>query len=245
MELDLRPDLELEKIEGDPVNNFVISINNIHRPKSREYEIRYFELMVKSKNGNISRKPVIYGLYSSGRKSINLKPYFDITFNYLINFEKSSINVDLSLDNSDFQIFKSISKLVQPGGKIIISVVSPEDLPLVNETFNYLDLGMPPESTYLGSLLYHCGCGSFYKDWLFREGGREGPPALQGEKVFNEFYRKKGLVETAKRIIKFIKIYRKQTRFKNGIIRSLEILKTLKVDDLILQKQVDKVIKNN
>ncbi|MFQ6134607.1 MAG: DUF1122 family protein, partial [Nitrososphaerales archaeon] len=113
---------------------------------------------------------------------------------------------------------------------------------LVNETFRSLNADLPPETTYLGSLLYRCGCGSFFKTWLFREGGREGPPALQGEKALDETYRIRGLKESATRLIRFLEEAAGDPDLRNARDRALSILREMRVEDDALQKRIDEVV---
>jgi len=199
--------------------------------------------------GKISRNTVVQGLYSSGRPSLYLKSYFDIDFNYRPAFQKDDGGfkaIDISDGNRDLQVFNMLSELVDPGGKIIVAVTSPLNLKLIDETFTALNYGIPPEATYIGSLLYRCGCGSSFKIWLIREGGREGPPALQGEKAVSEDYFKAGLRESVVRLIEFLK---SPTRLEILSIeeatrsRALSILKEIRVDDRKLQEIMDSAVR--
>ncbi len=178
---DRDPDAELRRLEGKKLGKLTLTIPTILRPKGREKECRYFQLK-GIKDGKISRNSMIDGFYSAGRPSINLSSYFDIDYCYLLFFDDSDV-VDLAAERIDQDLFKLLSNLVDKGGKIIVSLTSPYKLPLLEETFRQLDIGMHPQETYLGRLLKACGCGSAFKLWLIREGGAEGSVALQGEKA--------------------------------------------------------------
>ena len=164
------------------VGNYLIRIKNIHRPKTREKECRYFNLHLEMENW-ISI-PIVSGFFSMGRRSINLKSYFDIDFNNKF-LGINDVEINLKDGRIDREIFNALSMLVEPGGKIIVSVASLHNQTLHSETFSALDRGFPPEITYIGELLFSCRCGSRFKNWLLREGGNEGAPSLQGEKAPN------------------------------------------------------------
>jgi hypothetical protein len=221
------------------VGDLTLTLRKIHRPKGREAELRYFELAAKNLAGETSRDAVIDGLYSSGRPSIYLQPYFDISFNYRPRFGSHQENPDLSKNNVDILVFQTLSKIVKPGGKIIVTVSAQARLPLINETFLQLTAGIPYEATYIGHLLYRCDCGAFFKSWLLREGGREGPPALQGEKALDDRYRIRGLTETATRLIRFLKRSKEKEDSDAAVERAISILREMRVDDDGLQRQID------
>jgi hypothetical protein len=226
------PEELLRRLNGSTFDGLTLLLRKIYRPKARETEIRYFELVVKNLKGEISRDAVINGFYSSGRPSISLKSYFDISFNYKPRF-KDQLNrvLDLSKSGLDIQIFKALSEIVDPAGKIIVSISAPEDLDLINETFRYLNADLPYEATYLGNLLFQCGCGAFFKAWLIREGGREGPAALQGEKALDELHRLRGLRESTVRLTRFLEETKNWSQLENARVRALSILQTIQLDD--------------
>lgn len=240
------PEEALRRLDAQVLDGLQLIVSNIYRPRGREAECRHFELYVKNSDGDISEDAVIDGLYSSGRSSISLKSYFDISFNYKPRFKTSSggrNTLDLSRSNLDLLFFKALSEVVEAGGKIIVSVSAPARLELINETFRFLDANLPPETTYLGCLLYRCSCGSFFKDWLLREGGREGPPALQGEKPLDEAYRIRGLKESAVRLIKFLEESTGRLGFyESARERAISILHEMRVEDDALQKRIKKVV---
>ncbi len=233
------PSEDLQRLDGQPLDDLTITVRNMHRPRGREAECRYFELYVINSTGVLSEDAVVNGLYSSGRPSILLKSYFDVNFNYKPGFKtpsKELKEIDLSEDNRDNQLFNYLSNTVEPGGKIIVSVYSESHLHLLDEAFRYLNSGFPPETTYIGYLLYRCGCGSFFKNWLLREGGREGPPALQGEKAIDETHRIIGLKESVTRLTKFLDTITTESGSRNAKIRSLSILQDIQMKNIFSGK---------
>ncbi len=175
------PKDELERLEGTKIaQDLTLHLEDCISLRGRENETRYFQVVLKES----PRMPVVTGLFSVGRESIRVKSYFDIDFNYLIPNHEGTL--DLSKSGSDTILFNKLSMLVEAGGKMIVALATPHEGPLIKESFRAVDLGYPPEVSYIGSLLYHSGCGDFFKLWLIREGGMEGPPALQGEKALDE-----------------------------------------------------------
>lgn len=241
------PEEDLRRLEGGRLDGFTVHVKSIHRPRGRERECRYLELYARDSVGRSSLNSVVDGLYSSGRASLSLKSYFDIDFNYKLRFKDpfGGFDIDISDSGQDLLLFKLLSELVDPGGKIIVAVTSPLNLELIDSTFTALDYGVPPEATYIGSLLHRCGCGSSFKTWLIREGGREGPPALQGEKAADQERFKTGLRESAAKLIDFLK-----SPPKVGILpleraarsRAVSILEGMKVDDRRLQEMIDATV---
>jgi len=244
-----RPEECLRGLDGRSLDGFTITLRNIHRPRGRESECRYFELYVKGSDEAISRDPVVYGLFSSGRPSIALRSYFDIGFDYKPRFEGKlgvSRRLDISRNGLDLQVFKALSELVEPGGKIIVAVAAPKWLELINESFTCLNLGFPPETTYLGHLLFACGCGSFFKSWLIREGGCEGPPAIQGEKAYGQEDYSRGIVESALRLMKFLdELPVKTGLYKVAGERAMSILRGIRVGDKDIQRLIEEAVKKH
>ena len=195
------PEKILSILNGRRIGLYTLKIGKIYRPTAREKECRYFDLHLMGKDGQTP--PVISGLFSAGRKSINLRSYFDIDFYPNIQ-NKGGEKIDFHKGRVDREIFGVLSELVEPGGKIIIAVASMHDPKLHGETFRRLDIGIPPEATYLGGLLFACGCGSGFKSWLIREGGREGSPALQGDKATDNETRVKNIHRTIEILEQFI-----------------------------------------
>ena len=203
---------ELERLEGMKIaEGLTLHLEDCISLRGREKETRYFQVVIKE----IPSLPVVTGLFSVGRESIRVKSYFDIDFNYLIPDHQGLL--DLSRNGSDIILFNKLSMLVEDGGKIIAALTTPREGPLIKESFRSIDLGYPPEVSYIGSLLYYSGCGDFFKLWLIREGGMEGPPALQGEKALDERQVRSCREKTRKHLTEFIKIH----EFENDpLIRS-------------------------
>ena len=70
------------------------------------------------------------------------------------------------------------------------------------ETNLGLQKGVPPPITELGYLLWNAGC-TWFKDWYFSEGFREGDVKLQGEKPLNKIIQKEHLLHTYDIVYKF------------------------------------------
>ena len=220
------PKYELEQLEGTKIaEGLTLHLGTCISLKAREKETRYFQVVIKE----IPRLPVVTGLFSVGRESIRVKSYFDIDFNYLIPDREGIL--DLSQSGSDIILFNKLSMLVEGGGKMIVALTTPHEGPLIKESFRAIDLGYPPGVSYIGSLLYYSGCGDFFKLWLIREGGMEGPPALQGEKAADERQVRSCKEETRKRLTEFIKNHRSENEplVRTCMMRANHILRGLAV----------------
>jgi hypothetical protein len=72
------------------------------------------------------------------------------------------------------------------------------------ETRKGLEQGVPAPATPLGYLLWKSGC-TWFKDWYFAEGFREGDVKLQGNEPLSEEDRRKDLLEMRREITEFLK----------------------------------------
>lgn len=220
------PKAELEQLEGTKIaEDLTLHLEDCISLRGREKETRYFQVVIKER----PKLPVVTGLFSVGRESIRVKSYFDIDFNYLIPDHGGTL--DLSKGGSDMILFNKLSTLVEDGGKMIVALTTPYEGPLIKESFTVVDLGYPPEVSYIGSLLYYSGCGDFFKLWLIREGGMEGPPALQGEKGLDERQVRSCREETRKYLTEFIKNHGSDNDLlvRTCILRANDILRGLTV----------------
>ena len=220
------PEILLKKIEGEKLDKYIITVDKIFKPKFREKECRYFKLCLKY--NKLKSETIIEGLFNSGRESINVKSYFDIEFNPIINL--SNKKIDLRNNDLDKKLFLILSKIVEPGGKIIVAVATLYNYKLHNETFTELDRGIMAELTYIGKLLFYCGCGYRYKNWLIREGGNEGPPALQGEKALDKEKALSNILIVKKKLNHIIK--ENNVKYKKI---AQEILMDIKTGELIIE----------
>jgi hypothetical protein len=72
------------------------------------------------------------------------------------------------------EILAALAALLPPGGHLMVVYGA-------DETARGLQRGFPPVATPLGHALFRAGC-TWFKDWYFAEGGREGDTKLQGNK---------------------------------------------------------------
>lgn len=72
------------------------------------------------------------------------------------------------------EIVAALAALLPPGGHLMVVYGG-------DETERGLQRGFPPAATPLGYALFSAGC-TWFKDWYFAEGGREGDTKLQGNK---------------------------------------------------------------
>lgn len=216
------PKNELERLEGMKIaDGLTLHLEDCVSLRGREKETRHFQVVIQESPS----LPVVTGLFSVGRESIRVKSYFDIDFNYLIPNDQGIL--DLSRNGSDVILFNKLSMLVEEGGKMIVALTTPREGPLIKESFRAIDIGYPPEVSYIGSLLYYSGCGDFFKLWLIREGGMEGPPALQGEKALDQVQVRSCREKSRIDLRKFIKIHESENdpMIRTCIDRANDILR--------------------
>ncbi|HHT9133659.1 MAG TPA: DUF1122 family protein [Candidatus Avalokitesvara rifleensis] len=148
-----------------------------------------------------SRLPVIEGIYSSGGRGVF--PWMEVfTYNSRIKFSGQAEprpTIDLSHTGLDRTLFEHLSKLIPPGGHIMLWYEGEGD----ERTFQPLLKGVPPVVTKLGSLLFWAGC-RLVRDFSLPEGGLEGNKKLWGEKPMNEQHKKTLQKEMARQIRSFL-----------------------------------------
>ena len=137
-----------------------------------------FQLLLADKGGELADGPLALGLYNSG-------PYPAFNWIELTRYDSQLVigntRVDLLKKGLDLPFFAALSRLVPPGGHIMVEYDSPSQ----RATARVLTLGYPEACSPTGYLMFHVGCRSF-KNWHIPEGGREGPRKLQGFKPWNE-----------------------------------------------------------
>jgi hypothetical protein len=141
---------------------------------------RYFKVFLQNASGEVSRKPVLLGLYNQGRyPSYNWIEV--INFTSRLSFDSVELVLDVAAGGLAQQLFQYLAGLIPPGGHLMVEYDSPAE----QDTARSLSLGIPPVATPLGYLMFLIGCGAGFKDWYFAESGSEGPRKLQGYKALS------------------------------------------------------------
>jgi hypothetical protein len=207
----------ISSLEGKRLNGYILHVDNIS--PGRFTEETNFELYLKTADGEPSENSVVNGKYFSGRGGF-YKPWLEIYYSNHVKFKSSKV-VDLSEKDLNEELFKHFSTLLPQGSHIMVAYVNHE------ETRKGLERGVPAPATPLGHLLWKAGC-TWFKDWYFAEGFREGDIKLQGNKPLNEQNRREDLLETHKELIEFLKKEKGDERFLlNARRRAEDLLKEI------------------
>jgi len=102
-----------------------------------------------------------------------------------------------SLEEENF--IKCLSSILGPGESIFVEYMYDA------ETLKTLELDTPPHLTRLGYILFMNGF-TWFKNWYFPEGFREGLPKLQAEKPLNEWIANKHLEEICRSAIDYMSV---------------------------------------
>ena len=141
-----------------------------------------FQLLLADSAGDLSDIPLAIGLFNQG-------PYPAFNWIELTRYDSTlalgASQVDLGAEGLEPKFFAALSRLVPPGGHIMVEYDSPGQRP----TAWTLTLGYPEVCSPTGYLMFQVGCRSF-KNWHISEGGREGPRKLQGFKPWNDEIRR-------------------------------------------------------
>jgi hypothetical protein len=100
--------------------------------------------------------------YFAGRPSAHVPPWIE-----------ASIPADD--ERLATELVAALADLLPPGGRLMVVYRN-------DETERGLKRGVPPAATPLGHALLLAGC-TWFKDWYFAEGGREGETKLQANKA--------------------------------------------------------------
>lgn len=168
-------------LDGSPLDGFTLKV---YLGPNNRFGAVYFQLRLQDGAGRES-EPLLLGLLSRGEY-----PAYNwietVFFHHRLTFAATEMSmataVDLRETGLERPIFQLLAGLLPPGGHLMVEYDGPEQ----EETRLGLERGIPPSATPLGSLLFHIGCGSSFKDWYFAEGGSEGPRKLQGFKPLDQ-----------------------------------------------------------
>ncbi len=199
------------------MDGYTLHIDNLSL--GRFVEETNFELYLKTIDGETSENPTVKGKYFSGRGEL-YKPWLEMYYDNRVKFKSSEI-VDLSERELDEKLFRYLSDLLPPGSHVMVPYVDHE------ETRKGLEGGVPAPATPLGYLLWKSGC-TWFKDWYFAEGFREGDIKLQGNKPLNEANRRKDLLEIRKELTEFLEKEKGEEKlFVDARRRAEDVLKRI------------------
>lgn len=192
----------LLRLENKFVDKFQIKLKELSN--GRFVEETNFKIYLKNTKGTLSSNPVMHGKYFSGRKRF-YRPWIEVYFVDKIKFESDE---ELLSYGTLEKLFKELSKLLPPGGKLMIPYI-------YHNTDNALRKGAPPATTEIGYLMWRAGC-TWFKDWYFSEGAYEGDVKLQGNKPLNEDHRKENLLTIYEEVSDFLKKDNPNSKLFNG-----------------------------
>jgi len=187
------------KLDGKEIDGLTTRLANVRR--LRFIEERYFEIYLSKEDERRSLRPVIKGIYFSGRGKW-VKPWMEIAYNPKLEFTRrfrGESQVNISDTGSEISLFKLLSDMIPPGGRLMVEY-GIKDHP---ETTRALEAGAPPVLTKLGQLLWRNDFTSF-KDWYFAEGWKEGNTKLQGEKPLDEEAKRRQIKKLITEIEEFL-----------------------------------------
>lgn len=181
----------LSSLDVRTLGEFSIDLQNVLRGRFPN-ETR-FDLFLK-RDEDLSLSPIIRGTFFPGEGYYS--PWLEIYFRKKGQVGLSTI--DLQEKQLDVTLFTYLSELLPPGSHMMVSYSNHET------THKALQRGFPPPTTYLGFLLWKAGC-TWFKDWYFPEGGKEGGFKLQGNKAPHEEGRNRQILKMKKEMKNFLK----------------------------------------
>lgn len=191
----------LERLQGLKLNGFSLHLGEVKQLRLSSW--KGFKLFLKNPQKLLSLSPVVKGIYSTGAK-YGVKPWLDIEYWEELEFpgkKESDKKFSLRFKNTQNQLFFYLSKLIPPGGHLMLSYEGEQTIH--EETRKSLSIGVPPVATSLGYLIFKAGF-QYIKNWYLSEGGFEGPRKLWGEKAPDEEWTRIFNKRTGQEIKKFM-----------------------------------------
>ena len=180
---------EIFKLDGAKINSYTLSLRNVKRGRFVDEKNFNLYLQKAAETGSpkaafdSSLEPVIIGTYFEGRGQY-LNPWLEVFYRPVVQFEKA--RVELQKENLELPLFRALSRLIPPGGRIFVIY----DSSYHRLTAQALRRGLPAAATPLGYLLWQSGFG-WFKSWYFSEGWKEGSQKLQANKPINREHQQK------------------------------------------------------
>lgn len=195
--------ISLENLDGVKLGPYTLRLQNVSQ--GRFEQEKRFELYLA--NGkNYSHHPIIRGTHFTGHNFYS--PWLEMYYNKHLSVGSSTVN--LQKKQLDEQLFTTLSALLPAGSHMMVIYTNHK------ETHLALRKGVPPPATYLGYLLWQAGC-TWFKDWYFPEGGKEGNMKLQGNKAAHAQGKRKHIESIKKDLHQFLEREKRVTKpFKNA-----------------------------
>ncbi len=189
----------------------------------------YFNIFL-SRDGALSRNPVVQGLFFMGRGEY-IKPWIEFRYDPLATFPDGR-EVDLDELGLTGEVFSLLGVLIPPGGSMMV-IYGAEAHPFSAETERGLKRNFPPQATPIGYRLWEAGF-RWYKDWYFPEGWLEGAMKLQATRPLDESIRLLREAQARKELEEFVSGMRQRgvpdPEARRALARAEEILSSLVSD---------------
>ncbi len=195
----------LDSLNDQTIGPYRLHVENFGR--TRYFDQRDFTLYLVNPYANKSTVPIFRGRYNPGRPSIYVPGWIDGEF-----IEDPSLPLPLERGRPEWgtlaeEIAKKLGDLIPPGGRFWIAYEAFDgEGEWVRGTRAGLAAGVPLITTPIGFLLYRADCWLGLRDWLFPEGGREGPRKLQGNKALNAEHARRRASEIVPELEKFLRM---------------------------------------
>ena len=138
------------------------------------------KIYLEDQKGRRTATPCIQGLYSVGRRGTPTRGlFFQTELKSRVDFVDGHNRIFSTLDLIDTRLaenlYRSIGKVLRPGGQLFVSYNSEELFSVHTE--KAFRLGIPPVATMLGKLVALTGCVKVWSHY-----GAEGRDRIEGEK---------------------------------------------------------------
>jgi hypothetical protein len=188
-------DNPLRELHSKKIGPFLTQAQIQPKRKRGHFDITLF---LKNHGGKLSHKPLVRGVYSKGNVSQNIQPWLDIHYSDRADFDDQNPVILSQLDHCDGDFFEILGKVIEPGGMIIVSIITDvvwkiesELHRVTRDCLSIRSLEIPPAATPLGHLIFISGCQNV-KSQAFDV---QGSSRIAGEKALSpriekEFLRK-------------------------------------------------------
>ena len=218
----------LDSLNDQPVGKYRIRVE--YHGTTRFFDQRDFSLYLLDSHADKSTTPIFRGLYNAGRPSTYVPAWIDGEFIEHISLRGKPIDLQSSFNRhserseeshkelgetlamapSDAsklaeEIAQKLGTLIPPGGRFWLAYEAFDgEGEMMRETRAGILAKVPLVTTLIGFLLFRADCWLGMRDWLFPEGGREGPRKLQGNKAVDSAHARERAGENVKELEIFL-----------------------------------------
>lgn len=197
----------------EKVGDYTLLIDYKEKQIKGHWDVKIY---LKDRKGRRTATPCIQGLYSVGRRGTpTTGHFFQTELKSRADFVDGHNHIYSTIDLIDTRLaedlYRSIGKVLRPGGQLFVSYNSEKRFSVHTE--KAFRLRIPPVATMLGKLVALTGCVKVWSHY-----GAEGRDRIEGEKP----EKKQGALRSTQEMLSILNAYR-MTQPRSGNDAAIEI----------------------